>query len=63
MFANRIFDTESVALGLVTIVSTLKLTYPFYYFVERLFVSKHYKNLHRVATATPKKPGDNRVVL
>ncbi len=55
MFASQIFDTDSVVLGLVTIVSTLILTYPFYYFVERRFLSKHYKNLHRVVTAAPNK--------
>tara|TARA_R110002072_G_C7972164_1_gene534901 strand:- start:5985 stop:7100 length:1116 start_codon:yes stop_codon:yes gene_type:complete len=50
MFASQIFDRDSVFLGLVTIFSTLVLTYPFYYFVERRFLSTRYRNLHRAVT-------------
>jgi peptidoglycan/LPS O-acetylase OafA/YrhL len=53
MFATQLFDTDSVALGLVTIVSTLVLTYPFYYFVERRFLSKRYKAIQQVAVRIP----------
>lgn len=47
MFASQVFASDSVALGLVTIVSTLVICYPFYYFVERRFLSTHYRQLHR----------------
>lgn len=55
MFVSQIFDTGSAALGLGTILLTLVLTYPFYYFVERLFLSKRYKNLHRAIIHAPGK--------
>ena len=53
MFTSHLFDTDGVALGLVTIVSTLILTYPFYYFVERRFLSKRYKVIQQVAVRIP----------
>jgi peptidoglycan/LPS O-acetylase OafA/YrhL len=53
MFASQVFDTDSIALGLVTIFLTLLLTYPFYYFVERRFLSNRYKNLHRTLVSSP----------
>lgn len=46
MFTSQLFGTDTIALGLVTILSTLVLTYPFYYFVERRFLSRHYRALH-----------------
>jgi peptidoglycan/LPS O-acetylase OafA/YrhL len=53
MFVSQVFDTNSIALGLVTIFLTLLLTYPFYYFVERRFLSNRYKNLHRAVVSSP----------
>ena len=53
MFASQVFDEDSIALGLVTIFSTLVLVYPFYYFVERRFLSKRYKSLHQAVIASP----------
>lgn len=47
MFARQIFETNNPAMGLVTIFATLVLSYPFYYFVERRFLSKNYKKLHQ----------------
>lgn len=54
MFASQVFDKNGIALGLVTILSTLLLTYPFYYFVERRFLSKRYKSLHQTVTTAAK---------
>lgn len=53
MFASQVFDKDSTALGLVTILLTLLLTYPFYYFVERRFLSNRYKTLHNAVTRLP----------
>lgn len=53
MFASQLFDADNIALGLVTILGTLVLTYPFYYFVERRFLSRRYKNIHREVIGTP----------
>jgi peptidoglycan/LPS O-acetylase OafA/YrhL len=47
MFVRQIFDADNPALGLITIFSTLVISYPFYYFVERNFLSKNYKKLHQ----------------
>ncbi|MCB1689432.1 MAG: acyltransferase [Halioglobus sp.] len=57
MFASQLFNADSIGLGLVTILSTLVLTYPFYYFVERRFLSQRYKTLHRsvISVAGTKK--------
>jgi peptidoglycan/LPS O-acetylase OafA/YrhL len=53
MFVSQVFGTDSVALGLVTILLTLLLTYPFYFFVERHFLSKRYKQLHHTVVSSP----------
>jgi peptidoglycan/LPS O-acetylase OafA/YrhL len=53
MFVSQIFGKDSTALGLLTIVFTLLITYPFYYFVERRFLSKRYRNLHRAVVRPP----------
>ena len=53
MFVSQVFGTDSIALGLVTILLTLLLTYPFYYFVERHFLSSRYKKLHRAVVHSP----------
>jgi len=53
MFVSQVFGTESIALGLVTILLTLLLTYPFYHFVERHFLSSRYKKLHRAVVHSP----------
>ncbi len=53
MFASQLISADSMALGLATIVSTLVLTYPFYYLVERRFLSQRYRNIHREVVATP----------
>jgi peptidoglycan/LPS O-acetylase OafA/YrhL len=47
MFVSQVFDQTSVVLGLGTIFLTLLLSYPFYFFVERHFLSKRYILLHR----------------
>jgi len=53
MFVSQVFGKDGTALGLLTILFTLLLTYPFYYFVERRFLSNRYRNLHRAITRTP----------
>ena len=53
MFVSQVFGTDSIALGLATILLTLLLTYPFYYFVERHFLSSRYKKLHRAVVHSP----------
>lgn len=55
MFVSQVFGTGSVALGLLTIFTTLVLCYPFYYFVERQFLSKRYKSLHQALTGSVAK--------
>ena len=52
MFVSQVFDKDSVFLGLVTIFATLVLTYPFYYFVERRFLSTRYRKLHKAVIRT-----------
>jgi peptidoglycan/LPS O-acetylase OafA/YrhL len=53
MFISQFCDTKSIALGLLTILGTLILCYPFYYFVERKFLSNRYKVLHHAVTEGP----------
>jgi peptidoglycan/LPS O-acetylase OafA/YrhL len=53
MFVRQVFDANSAVPGLITILLTLLLTYPFYYFVERRFLSSRYKNLHRAVIRSP----------
>ena len=45
--ARQFLDYDTPALGLLTIFGTLVISYPFYYFVERNFLSKNYKKLRQ----------------
>lgn len=47
MFVRQIIDPSNVLFGLLTIIGTLLLCYPFYFFVERRFLSKNYKNIQQ----------------
>lgn len=47
MFVRQIIDSGNVLFGLLTIIGTLLLCYPFYFFVERRFLSKNYKRIHQ----------------
>jgi peptidoglycan/LPS O-acetylase OafA/YrhL len=49
MFSRQIFDSDSLLFGISTIIGTLFLCYPFYYFVERRFLSKNYKSIQEAA--------------
>ena len=54
MFARQLFSSNSILFSLVTIIGTLLLCYPFYYFVERNFLSKKLKTLHQQVIVTPR---------
>jgi peptidoglycan/LPS O-acetylase OafA/YrhL len=43
MFVRQIFDSTDILYGLLTIFGTLMFCYPFYFLVERKFLSKNYK--------------------
>jgi peptidoglycan/LPS O-acetylase OafA/YrhL len=43
MFVRQAFDSSNILYGLLVIFGTLILCYPFYFFVERKFLSKNYK--------------------
>jgi peptidoglycan/LPS O-acetylase OafA/YrhL len=43
MFVRQIFDSTDILYGLLTIFGTLIICYPFYFLVERKFLSKNYK--------------------
>lgn len=43
MFVRQIIEPSNVLFGLLTIIGTLLLCYPFFFFVERRFLSKNYK--------------------
>jgi len=47
MFARQIIDTNSLFFGVLIIIGTLFLCYPFYYFIERRFLSKNYKKIQQ----------------
>ena len=49
MFVRQVLEENSVFYGLVTILLTLLICYPFYYFVERPFMSKNYVKIHKNA--------------
>lgn len=52
MFVRQILDEGDILFGLLTVVMTLLICYPFYYFVESRFLSKNYKGIHqRVLTS------------
>lgn len=46
---RQIFDLSNILYGLFTILGTLILCYPFYFFVERRFLSKNYKIIQQKA--------------
>jgi peptidoglycan/LPS O-acetylase OafA/YrhL len=47
MFIRQLFDSSNILYGLLTILCTLLLCYPFYIFVEKKFLSKNYKLLQQ----------------
>jgi len=47
MFVRQVIEEGSVLYGLVTILLTLLICYPFYYFVERPFMSNNYIKMHK----------------
>lgn len=46
MFVRQILDPDNILFGLLTMIVTLSLCYPFYFFIERRFLSKNYKKIH-----------------
>lgn len=53
MFLRQILDNNNLLFGILTIVLTLMICYPFYYFIESRFLSKKYKGMHqKVLTKT-----------
>jgi peptidoglycan/LPS O-acetylase OafA/YrhL len=54
MFVRQLVGPGSVWYGLLIIIGTLLLCYPFYLLVERRFLSKRYKQIHQaVLTGAP----------
>ncbi len=54
MFVRQILGPESILYGVLLVVGTLLLCYPFYLLVERRFLSKGYKRIHQeVLTGAP----------
>ena len=49
MFVRQALEEHNVFYGLGTILLTLLICYPFYYFVERPFMSKNYVKIHKNA--------------
>lgn len=47
MFVRQLIDPTNGLFSLFTIIGTLIICYPFYYFVERRFLSKSYQKIHR----------------
>ncbi|NOQ16084.1 MAG: acyltransferase family protein, partial [Methyloprofundus sp.] len=47
MFLRQVLDSDNILLGLLTVIGTLLMCYPFYYFVERRFLSKNYQKIHQ----------------
>jgi peptidoglycan/LPS O-acetylase OafA/YrhL len=50
MFVRQIIEPGNILFGLLTIIGTLLLCYPFFFFVERRFLSKNYKKLQKTTT-------------
>ncbi|WP_371195022.1 acyltransferase family protein, partial [Glaciecola sp. SC05] len=44
-FTNKIFETKTIEFGMVTILLTLILCYPVYYFIEKKFMSSNLKSI------------------
>ncbi|WP_157829130.1 acyltransferase family protein [Colwellia sp. 75C3] len=47
MFVRQIIEPSNIAYGILTIVLTIVLCAPFYYFIERSFMSKNYSKIHK----------------
>ena len=47
MFVRQVMDVDNLLYGLFTIIGTLLLCYPFYYFIEQRFLSKNYKAIQQ----------------
>jgi len=47
MFLRQILDNNNLLFGILTIVLTLIICFPFYYFVESRYLSKNYKRIHQ----------------
>lgn len=47
MFVRQFLDSSNVFYGLLTILFTLLLCYPFYFYIEKKFLSKNYKLLQQ----------------
>jgi peptidoglycan/LPS O-acetylase OafA/YrhL len=47
MFVRQLIDPASGLFSLFTIIGTLIICYPFYYYIERKFLSKNYQKIHR----------------
>jgi len=43
MFVRQLIDPDNILYGVLIVIGTLLLCYPFYFFVERRFLSKNYK--------------------
>ena len=52
MFVRQAVDESNVLYGLLTIFLTLLICYPFYFYVERPFMSKKYVKMHKSALKT-----------
>mgnify|MGYP001579047329 CR=1 FL=1 len=52
MFVRQMIDPGNVLFSLLSITGTLLLCYPFYFFVERKFLSKNYKRMHQEVLAS-----------
>ncbi|MDG1468482.1 MAG: hypothetical protein P8Q24_04890, partial [Glaciecola sp.] len=52
MFVRQVVEESSVWYGLVSILLTLLICYPFYYFVERPFMSNNYIKMQQGALFT-----------
>ena len=48
MFLRQILDSNNLLFSILTIVLTLIICYPFYYFIESRFLSKNYKGIHKI---------------
>jgi peptidoglycan/LPS O-acetylase OafA/YrhL len=46
-FVRQIFSLDSLLNGWLTVLGTLVLCFPFYFFIERKFLSKNYKKIHQ----------------
>lgn len=52
MVVRHLASLNSIFFGLLTIIGTLVICYPFYYYVERRYLSKNYKRIHQVIMTT-----------